>query len=198
MSRDQQNLLNASALMVPIDRLMRSKTPVEGALLPAQLTDLNDYLVSDAGEIRYQFLGNTLTDQSGTKKRRVKCIISGWFEIADAVTLQPTPFVLAINSNLVLVSTEEELPALEAESDDEDYVVCSHEFNVLERVQEEILLAIPGTTPRRSTLPVNDRSLSGLSKRSAGVSSSSVATAGAGGEKRESPFAKLAALKKSG
>ncbi len=197
MSRDQQNLQKNSAPIVPIDRLMRTKTPVDGTFTPAQLPDLQDYLVSDAGEICYQFTGNVLTDQSGTKKRQVKCIISGWFEIADAVTLQPTRFVLDINSNLVLVSTEQELPALDAESDDEDYVVCSNEFNVLDRVQEEILLAIPGTTPRQSAPSVNDRTMSGLSKRLTGTSSA-VATAGAAGEKQESPFAKLAVLKKSG
>ncbi len=181
-----------------MDRLLRSPVPIEGSISPTQLPDLIDYLASGKGEIQYQFSGNTLTDQLGTKKHRVKCIISGWFEVADTLTLEAVPFTLDVTHNLVLVATEAELPPLEAESDDEDYIVCGAEFDVMARLQEEILLNLPVTTPR------------GLSPNAAGVSASDKAQPGDAktfhgasvpgqtGGKQQSPFAKLAALKKSG
>ena len=186
--------------MVSIERMMRARTAIGGMFSPRQLPDLIEYLASDKGEIHYRLQGNILTDQSGTQKRRVKCIISGWFEIADATTMQTVPFLLDIASNLVLVSSEAALPPLEAESDDEDYIVCGAEFDVLARIQEEILLALPASTPgavaqNSGTLKSSKSSkvLPGLSK-----ASKPSATPGSADRQQESPFAKLAALKKSG
>ncbi len=197
MSKVHPSQQMSGALVVSVDRMTRLKQVVEGKITPMQLPDLFEYLASDHGEIDYQFLGNTLKDQSGTQKQQVKCIISGWFEIADAVTLQPSKFTLNIASNLVLVASEEQLPPLEAESEDEDYIVCGAEFDVLARIQEEILLVLPASAPRGVKHSGSSKSSSRLQS---GLPKAMQRSAGADdvGEEKPSPFAKLAALKKSG
>jgi uncharacterized protein len=50
---------------------------------------------------------------------------------------------LDIHSKLVLVSSEAALPDTEDEPDEVDTIVASHEMNVAELVEEEILLSLP-------------------------------------------------------
>ncbi len=197
MSKIHPSQQMSGALVVSVDRMTRLKHVVEGKISPMQLPDLVEYLVSDRGEIEYRFLGNTLKDQSGTQKQQVKCIILGWFEIADAVTLQPTKFTLNIASDLVLVANEEQLPPLEAESDNEDYIVCGAEFDVLVRLQEEILLILPASTPRGVMQAGNSKSSTKSQPRLPKAMQQSAGSSDTG-EQKQSPFAKLAALKKSG
>ncbi len=197
MSKDHPGKQITAALLVSVDRMTRLKQVVEGKISPNQLPDLVEYLGSEQGEIEYRFVGNTLKDQSGTQKQQVKCIISGWFEIADALTLQPTKFTLNIASHLVLVANEEQLPPLEAESDDEDYIVCGADFDVLARIQEEILLILPASAPRGLLQPGESKNLTSRQSRLPKALKQSAMT-GIAGETKQSPFAKLAALKKSG
>lgn len=179
-----------TSVLVPVDRLTRLNAVVEGSFSPATLPEIIDYLAGTGGEVKYRIFGNTLSDQSGRQQKRLQCIISGWFEVLDAVTLLPSRFALDIQSQLVLVSSEDELPALEDEADDEDFIVCGQEFDIKAHVQEEILLALPTATPRNET-----RTKPALPK-----TLRAVRTAGDDGGKaqqRESPFAKLQSLKKS-
>jgi uncharacterized metal-binding protein YceD (DUF177 family) len=180
----------AGARLVSVDRLTRLQKLVEGTFPPAELPGLADYLATPSGKISYRLSGNIVSDQSGRQQKRLQCIISGWFEVLDAVTLLPSRFELDIDSRLVLVSSEDELPPLEDEADDEDFIVCAQDFDITSHVQEEILLVLPITTPRNGSLP--DAALP-KTLRMAGAAG----VAGKVEGKRESPFAKLQALKKS-
>ncbi len=182
MFKNQKTLNVDSAMLVNVDKLMRQ--PVEGVISPNKFPELKEYLASALGEIRFRFEGKSLLDQLGRQKRQVKCIISGWFEVNDVLTLLPSRFACDIRSVLVLVTSEEELPSLQDEHDDEDYVVTGSEFDVLASIQEEILLALPINTPRTSLQAIK-------SKPPQQVKSAIDQT-------RPSPFAKLAALKKTG
>jgi hypothetical protein len=155
-------------MTVNIDKLMRQ--PVEGVISPTKFPELAEYLASSLGEIHFRFDGKCLLDQLGRQKRQVKCIISGWFEVKDVLTLLPTRFSCDVRSVLVLVTSEEELPSLQDEQDDEDYVVTGSE--------------LPISTPRAT---------SQASKTKPQQLVKSVAD-----QTRPSPFAKLAVLKKSG
>ncbi|MFN5995273.1 MAG: YceD family protein [Betaproteobacteria bacterium] len=176
--------------LVLVDTLTRVGKQFEGSFKPSDLGGLSEYLAGNAGKITYQIRGNIVSDQSGSQKKRLQCIILGWFEVLDAITLQPSRFDLDIESHLVLVSSERELPPLEDESDHEDYIVCGREFDVLSHVQEEILLVLPITTPRSGALPemTLPKSLRVVGRNVAGSEKET---------QRESPFAKLQALKKS-
>jgi uncharacterized metal-binding protein YceD (DUF177 family) len=128
---------------IQIERFTRQKQSISGQFAPANLPRLAEYLAGDEGEIRFSLTGNEVTDAAGSQKRRIKCIISGWFLVTDPGTLKPVRHELAIDSRLVVVKDESGLPPLELESEDEDYMICGSEMNVMERVEEEILLDLP-------------------------------------------------------
>jgi uncharacterized protein len=196
MPQNQKNQLRHDAnrdITVSADRLTRLNETVEGSVSLTQLPDLVDFLASEKGEIHYRFVGKLLTDQLARQKRVVKCIISGWFEVSDRVSLLPTRFDLAIDSTLVLVESESALPPLEEEADDEDYVVCGAEFDVLARIQEEILLALPAATPRKMSKAENEAEKR-ANPRSKSLASPTIDEMT--DQKLVSPFAKLAALKR--
>jgi uncharacterized metal-binding protein YceD (DUF177 family) len=182
-----------ASTLVSVDRLTRQKQVVEGHFAPAELPELVDFLASTKGEVRYRISGTSLSDQSGGQQKRLQCIIYGWFEVIDSVGLVPSRFELDIDSRLVLVSSEEALPPLEDEADDEDYIVCGQDFDVKAHVQEEVLLAIPTTTPRSQGPPDAKLPKAFRGERQpdlvAGKVNSDV-------DAKQSPFAKLAALKK--
>lgn len=131
---------------VNIERFTRLKQTISGDFRPMALPRLASHLAGDEGEIRYALTGDEARDVTGSQKRTVKCIISGWFFLADPVSLQPVRYELSIESRLVLVRSEADLPPLEAEAEDEDYIVCGAELDVLERVEEEILLDLPAAS----------------------------------------------------
>ena len=170
--------------IIQIDRFTRQKQTVSGTFSPNDLPRLADFLAGLEGEIHYTLAGSVLMDRVGSQKRRIKCIISGWFLLADPVTLKPLRHPLEIDSNLILVSSEEELPPLEMESDDEDYVVCGNELNIVERVEEEILLDLPAAFGAQ-----NEPAATARSPVKAGRESPAAT-------QKISPFAKLAELKK--
>lgn len=197
-----------------LDRLMQLGEVVTGEVAPLALPDLAAYLASDQGVIRYEISGKVSTDQSGSQRKRLRCIILGWFEVADPETLEPVRFDLDIDSRLVIVASEAQLPPLEDEPEDEDYVVCGIEFDIGAHLQEEVLLALPLDTPvsRSSSHTPSSRSANNNLGREMKLLSGAVSGRRSAGRQviqpapeeetsdasaKPSPFAKLASLKKS-
>lgn len=182
-----QEVGTTMSAVIQIDRFTRNNLSVSGSFCPQNLSRLAAYLADAGGEITYLLSGSRTKDPTGSQKRRVKCIISGWILLADPVTSKPIRHEISITSCLVIVATETELPPLEMESDDEDYVVCDGEMDVMERVEEEILLDLPAAFGGQ---------ISPLAKSptSPGTKASPPYAGAITG--RLSPFAKLAELKK--
>lgn len=171
-----------------LDRFTQQKQTVSGTFRPAELPRLKPFVLgegAEAGEISYTIAGMETADATGRRTRRVKCIISGWFLLADPESLEPERYDLSIKSSLVLVNNEAQLPPLEAESEDEDYVALGEELDVMELVEEEILLDLPFWAIAAES-PV---------KKGKKVSKVAQKTVPAASEKKVSPFAKLAGLK---
>lgn len=169
-----------------LDSFTRLKQSCAGSLAPGSLVRLANYLAGDEGEIHYVFSGNRQSDAAGSQKNSIKCIIYGWFFLIDPVTLEPVRHDLQIESTLVVVKDESMLPPLELEADDEDYIVCDGEMNVLERVEEEILLDLPATAISSAVM--------GKSRKTAAMGARPSSAPAA--IKKNSPFARLAELKK--
>jgi uncharacterized metal-binding protein YceD (DUF177 family) len=186
------NLFQAKIVMaikLALDRFTQQKQTVTGSFKPDELPRLKPFLCGEGdadGEISYHLAGMETADAMGRRTRRVKCIISGWFLLADPETLEPERYQLGIKSSLVLVNSEAQLPPLEAESEDEDYVALGEELDVLELVEEEILLDLPFWA-------IAAESPSKKARKVAKVPQQRVPLAAA--EKKISPFAKLAGLK---
>jgi uncharacterized metal-binding protein YceD (DUF177 family) len=174
---------------IKIDRLTRLKHKVEGELRPQQLARLKPFLAGDEGEIKYTVTGSETADAAGGRIARVKCIISGWFLLSDPETFEPEPYELSIESVLIPVRDEAELPPLEAENENEDYVVMGEELDIVDLVEEEILLDLPfWAIAADADSVVKPIAPKGGSRSAAAVESDNV--------KEPSPFAKLASLKK--
>lgn len=172
--------------IIQVERFTRQKQSISGTYAPGQLTRLAEYLAGEEGEIRYALSGHEDSDLGGSQKRCIKCIISGWFLVTDPGSLKPTKHHLAIESSLVVVRDESRLPPLELESEDEDYIVCWPEMNVMERIEEEILLDLPSALAM-CTQPAGKRE--GFASANAGMPDNAP-------NARISPFAGLAGLKK--
>ena len=185
-----------------LERFIRQQQSISGDFLPMQLPRLTPFLTGKEGQIQYTVTGSETVDAAGRRARRLKCTISGWFLVADPESLEPQQYDLSIQSRLVLVNEESELPPLEDEPADEDYVTLGEEIDIQELIEEEILLDLPlwaiavekqghakKVSGKKSKVNVSDLSSKDDSSGSNPISDSSFK------KKMASPFAKLAALK---
>jgi hypothetical protein len=187
---------------VVVDRLTRLKQVVAFRCAPRDLPFLVAHLASDAGQIDCQISGKTLKDQLGSERKQLRCIISGWFDVLDSSSLMPVKFDVDIDSRVRLFESEEALPPLEDEPEDEDFVVCGDRFDVIAHVQEEILLALPVNTPlalaaSAEQLPKGMRHKAAMAGSSSGRSPKDDRAGSSAGAivPKVAAFAKLAALK---
>ncbi len=108
----------------------------------------------------------------------VSCIIEGFVFLTCQSSLETFRHAISIEDRLVLVDDESKLPAIELESDTEDYLVADGPLDIRDLVEDAVLLALP-MVPRKL----------GLEEAKAG-SGEPVA-------REQSPFAALASLKKA-
>ncbi len=183
---------NAAPMMFSVERLTRLKQRVEGVFLPTELPELAQYLASSEGEIAYFIAGSLKNGRDGGQTKHIKCIIRGLVSLLDPNSEVPQAFEIDIESKLVLVSSEAELPPLELESEDEDYVVAGVEIDIRALVIEEVLLFLPPiSTKQAPNLPSNKK----MSQNSSTVKKLDGVVLGEGANQEPSPFAKLASLK---
>ncbi len=149
----------------------RNEQSVEGGFAVKDLPRLLESLAASDGEIRYRIQGR----YKANDKPVLECHISGSVVLQCQRCLGEMLHPVDIDSRLVLVSSEAGLPDTQDEPDEVDTIVSSHEMNVAELVEEEILLSLP-MIPRHAICES--------------------ATAGQS-EKTHAGFTALAALKKS-
>jgi Large ribosomal RNA subunit accumulation protein YceD len=175
-----------------LERFTRQQQTISGDFEPMRLPRLKPFLAGKEGEIRYTVAGSEVADPSGRRIKRLKCIILGWFLVADPESLEPQHYDLSIKSSLVLVDEESQLPPLEQELPDEDYVALGQEIELQELIEEEILLDLPLWAIAVEKQAEVKKAAGGKAKRAADID---VMNAPALAEKKISPFSKLAVLK---
>ena len=152
------------------DRLSSKPQLLEGVFRPADLERLEEEVAGPEGELHYR-ISATLDPQ---RRRVVSCIIKGFVFLTCQTSLEAFRHEISIQDRLVLVERESELPGIEEESDDEDYLVANEPLDIRDLVEDAVLLALP-MVPRKP----------------------GVAEAKGGGEvPKVSPFAALASLKR--
>jgi uncharacterized protein len=117
----------------------RTEQSVEGTFSVKNMPRLLASLAAADGEIRYRIKGSL----HGLERPALECSISGEVTLQCQRCLENMVHPLNIHSKLVLVSSEAALPDTEDEPDEIDTIVASHEMNVAELVEEEILLSLP-------------------------------------------------------
>ena len=139
----------------------------------ATMTRLRDILASDVGVVRFQLVGKL----DPNRQALIECIISGELQLTCQRCLTPFAFHLKLKSRFVPVRDESELPAIEEEGAEVDYLVADPHTDVRALVEEEILLALPIAPMHRL-----EACLARAAEEKLGD--------------KENPFAALAALKK--
>ena len=160
-------------LLIHPDRLSSKPHVLQGRFVPGELERLEDSLANGEGELRYHVTAG-LDPQ---RRKVVSCIIEGFVFLTCQNTLEAFRHEISVEDRLVLVDTEAQLPPIDQERDDEDYLVAGEPVDIRDLVEDAVLLALP-MIPR---------------KPGAGD------TKGGGGEAspaKESPFAALASLKR--
>jgi len=157
--------------LIHLDRLSDKPETFTGCLTPGDLERLDDSLASPDGELRYRITAG----QDRQCRNVVSCIIEGFVFLTCQASLEDFRYDISINDRLVLVSNESELPAIEEESDEEDYLVADGPLDIRDLVEDAVLLALP-MVPRKPGLG---------EAQGAGDAAT-----------RQSPFAALASLKR--
>ena len=152
------------------ERISEHPEVFEGTADLDDLPGLEDSVANEEMQLHY-----TVTARlDGQRRKVVSCIIEGFVFLTCQTSLEAFRHDISVRDQLVLVDSEESLPAIEEESETEDYRVADGPIDVLDLVEEAVLLALP-MVPRKPGLPEPQKPAAG---------------------KRESPFAALASLKK--
>jgi uncharacterized protein len=164
--------------IVNTDTFTRLEKKVEGRVEPASLSRLREALFSPDGEINYRIEGRVVTGPDGSRQPRLQCTIKGWVTLQCQATLKALRHDLNNYSRMILVAREEELPPLEEEAENENYIVAGPELDLTALLEDEVILNLP-MIPRGAD----------------GSPETSLENGGTAGTET-SPFAALAALKK--
>ena len=151
------------------DRLSTKPQVLQGTFHPADLERLEEELAGPEGELRYRITAAL----DPPRRRVVSCIIEGFVFLTCQTSLEAFRHEISIQDRLVLVERESELPGIEEESDDEDYLVANEPLDIRDLVEDAVLLALP-MVPRKP----------------------GVEAQGGGEVPKVSPFAALASLKR--
>ena len=112
---------------------------LQGKIALSSLERLRDDLASLQGEIEFRLQGG----MDGRQRPSLMLSISRQVTLTCQRCLADMAHQLDVRSQLVLVTSETELPDLDDEDEDVDVVVASSKTNVLDLLQEEIILALP-------------------------------------------------------
>ena len=154
------------------DRITTKPIVFEGKVDIEEFPRLAETVADDRIDLKYKVIAR-LDPQH---RKVVSCIIEGFVFLTCQTTLEAFRHGISIDDRLVLVDDESQLPPIEEESDAEDYLVADEPLDVLDLVEDAVLLSLP-MIPRKP----------GVEEAAHGEAPKAV---------RESPFAKLASLKK--
>lgn len=159
-----------------LDSFSRLKQQVSGSLPIGGMDRLADLVLSPEGDVHYVATGRIVTGADGTVLRKISLKVRGSLLLPGEGPDSVWTHELDIERVFVLVRSEAELPALEDEPDDEDYVVADRELNLSELVEDEVLLDLPA--------------------RADGMTGGTDSNGEPDGTEKKNPFAALAVLKK--
>jgi uncharacterized protein len=126
---------------VTVDSLefARSGKTLKGELSIAVLGRLHDRLASTDGLVEYELTG--YTDDKG--KPSLHCRVHGALALICQRCLQPMEWKVELDSDLVLVTSEDELAEDEEAPEAPDRLLARKDTKVQELVEDELLLGLP-------------------------------------------------------
>ena len=134
------------------ERIATRPQVFEGDVDLDDMPDLADSLANRDAKLHY-----TVSARLDAQRRKVvSCIIEGFAFLTCQTSLEPFRHDISIEERLVLVDDEARLPAVEDESDTEDFIVADGPVDIRDLVEDAVLLALP-MMPRKPGLePVGE------------------------------------------
>ena len=120
----------------------RKSHAIHDTIAASQLMRLKERLAFDAGSLDWSLVGEVLLGGGLALNFELK----GMLTVPCQRCLESIELDLNVKSKFILVKDESEIPLEDEEIDDKDYLVASEEFDVMQLVEDEILLAIPYAT----------------------------------------------------
>jgi len=111
----------------------------KGALTGSDLVDLDERVAGPEGGLQFEVAAGL------DKQRRkvVSYIIKGFAQLTCQVSMESFRHEVDISERLVLVDDESQLPPIEMESDEEDFMVADGPLDLRDLVEDAVILSLP-------------------------------------------------------
>jgi len=117
----------------------RKSHAIHDTIAASQLMRIKDWLASNAGSLNWSLVGEI----SASGEPRLHFELNGILQVACQRCLEPIQLNLDLKSEFILVKDESEIPVVDEEVDDKDYLVADEAFDVMQLIEDEVLLAMP-------------------------------------------------------
>jgi uncharacterized protein len=131
--------LMSNELVIDSISFAKKSESLQGKIAVASLERLRTSLASAQGEIEFRLQG-TLDSRH---RPSLSLALAGEVQLTCQRCLGDFPLPLKLESRIVLVVNETDLPDLEQEDPDVDVLVASGRMNVQDLLEDEIILALP-------------------------------------------------------
>ena len=112
---------------------------IRGKISPLELGRVADSLSPEGGELQY-----ILTGEPGQQRNPELLLhVQGWLGLLCQRCLGPIRFTLDTQVRFSLVASEAEIPPIELERDDVDYLVVGSGVDLMALIEDEVLLSLP-------------------------------------------------------
>src|ERR1700738_412742 len=134
-------------LLIHPERISDKAIVFEGSVNADDLPRLAETLAGGAGKLRFRVAA--LLDKR--RRKVVSCIIEGFVFLTCQSSLEAFRHDISVQDRLVLVDNGSQLPPVEAENDEEDFLVADEPLDIRDLVEDAVLLALP-MVPRKPGL----------------------------------------------
>ena len=131
--------MTAQHIVINSLEFARKSHAIHDTIAASQLMRVKERLASDVGSLDWSLVGGVLSGGEPTLHFELK----GTLAASCQRCLEPIQLDLNIKSKFILVKDESEIPVEDEEMDDKDYLVADVEFDVMQLIEDEVLLAIP-------------------------------------------------------
>jgi uncharacterized protein len=129
----------SNELVIDSISFAKKSESLQGKIAVGRLERVTPSLASLQGEIDFRLQGE-LDDQ---RRPNLRLQIAGQVMLTCQRCLVDFPLDLAMENRFVLVARESELPDLEEEDPDVDFLLATNKLNVQELIEDEIILSLP-------------------------------------------------------
>jgi uncharacterized protein len=131
--------MTAQNIVINSLEFARKSHAIHDTIAASHLMRVRERLASDVGSLDWSVVGGV----SSSGESALHFELKGMLTVACQRCLEPIQLDLNIKSKFILVKDESEIPLEDEEMDDKDYLVASAEFDVMQLIEDEVLLAIP-------------------------------------------------------